>query len=79
MKAKWKRSVLILETIGNLKLPTDPLISGSDAFHYGELWKLSGDGQVLYVERDEPRSVFAYEKGPCDVLPGHWRTAVPLG
>jgi len=69
VKAKWKGSVLVIETIGHLKIPTDPLINGSDAFHYGsdafhyrERWKLSGDGQVLYVERDEPRSVFTYEK-----------------
>jgi hypothetical protein len=62
VKAKGKGSVLIIETIGHLKIPTDPLINGSDAFHYRERWKLSGDGQVLYVERDELRSVFTYEK-----------------
>ncbi len=62
VKAKWKGPVLMIERVARLKLPSDPLINGSEVVHDKERWKLSADGRILTAEQDEPRTVSTYEK-----------------
>jgi hypothetical protein len=62
VKANWKGPVLTIERSARLKLPTDPLLNGSEVIHDKERWKLSTDGRILTLQQDEPRGVSIYRE-----------------
>jgi hypothetical protein len=62
-KAQWKGPVLIIETTARLKMPNSA-VNGGDIIHTKERWKLSGDGQMLIVEQDDPKVLSVYDKLP---------------
>lgn len=63
-KARWKGLVLITETYARIKVPNQPLITGSDIIHVTEHWKLSTDGRELTIEVNDPKQVSVYDKLP---------------
>jgi hypothetical protein len=64
VKAYWKKSALVIETIGRLKMPNSPDFDGSEGFHLKDRWTLSGDGRVLMEESDggDHKTVSVYDK-----------------
>jgi len=61
--ASWKKSVLVIETIGRVKAAA----SGGDeleSFHYKDRWTLSADGQALTQESESANalSIVVYDK-----------------
>jgi hypothetical protein len=63
-KAQWKGPVLIIETTARLKMPDQAMVNGGDIIHTKERWKLSGNGQMLIVEQDDPKVLSVYDKLP---------------
>lgn len=64
VKARWKGSILVIESYARLKLPGESQLSGSELFRYKDLWILSGDGRTLKVEADATNQVSVYDKLP---------------
>ena len=47
-----------------IETASQPSVNGSEITHYNDRWELSGDGQVLTVEADDPKQVSVYDKLP---------------
>jgi hypothetical protein len=63
-KARWKASILVVESYARLKLPEQSQLNGSEIFRYTDRWILSGDGRTLKVEADATKQVSVYDKLP---------------
>ncbi len=61
-KARWKKGVLTIEITGRLKMPEQPYFNGSEVIHAKSSWVLSGDGRLLSVESEDPKTVLLYDK-----------------
>ncbi len=61
-KARWKGSILVIESYARLKLPEQSQLNGSELFRYTDRWILSGDGRALKVEADATKQISVYDK-----------------
>jgi hypothetical protein len=62
-KATWKKSVLVIEEIGRLKMPGSSA-NGVESFHFTDRWTLATDGHTLKHDSEgfETHQVYVYDK-----------------
>jgi membrane-bound inhibitor of C-type lysozyme len=63
-KARWKGSILTIETISRLKMPDQPGANGSEIMHDKETWELSPDGRLLTLKFADTKHPYVYDKVP---------------